>query len=75
MAKFRYAVVVTGEVEGRNKTNAYLNALMGVSINARLLTFPHDIAIRVEPVESQVVNPSLEEVMQEALKKAGRDGK
>jgi len=48
---YQYIVVVTGRVEAPSEEHAQLQALMGVSVGGRLLLSPHEVAVRVTPVE------------------------
>lgn len=48
--RFQYVAVITGEIVGRSKANAYIQASMGISLTTRLLTTPHQIAIEIREI-------------------------
>ena len=51
MTIYKIVVVVTGEVEATSEVHARQQVLMGVTLSARLLQLPHDIAIKVTSEE------------------------
>ena len=51
MPKYDYICVIKGKTNARNKTNAYLQILMGISLTARLSVDPHRIAVEVEEMK------------------------
>ena len=53
MPKFRYVLVIKGEIEARNKTNAHLNILMGTTLSARLISSPHEVGLELRELESK----------------------
>ena len=55
MTTYKIVLVLTGEVEAPSEVHARQQVLMGVTLSARLLQLPHDIAIKVtseEPTET-----------------------
>jgi hypothetical protein len=59
--QFKYVAVITGMVPAKNRSNAYLQAAMGISLNVRLQQTQHDVAIEVvEILESDATDPELE---------------
>ena len=73
MPKFRYILVVKGEIEARNKTNAHLNILMGTTLSARLISSPHEIALELRETESRENGHKLEPVPPFVKETDGRD--
>lgn len=57
--EYNYVVVITGKVTGKNRSNAYLQVTMGLSLNVRLQQSQHDIAIEVKEVPE---DPEIEAV-------------
>lgn len=68
MPKYRYVLVVKGEIEARNKTNAHLNIMMGTTLSARLMASPHEIGLELREFEPgngrepAHVSPFIEEI-------------
>jgi hypothetical protein len=73
MPKFRYILVVKGEIEARNKTNAHLNILMGTSLSARLISSPHEIALELREAENRENGHNLEQIPPFVKETDGRD--
>jgi hypothetical protein len=73
MPKFRYILVVKGEIEARNKTNAHLNILMGTTLSARLISSPHEIALELRETESRENGRKAEQVPPFVKEIDGRD--
>lgn len=61
MKEYQYVVVITGKVNGKNRSNAYLQLAMGLSLNVRLQQTEHDIAIEVKEV-SENEDPEIDAV-------------
>ncbi len=55
MAKYRYAIVVRGFIEANSQTNAYMQLLMGLSLNGRMLRQPHELSVDVREVAPEPV--------------------
>lgn len=51
--KFRYVIVITGDLPARNRAQAYNIVRMGFTLVARLLESPNDIAIRIEEITEE----------------------
>lgn len=64
MPKYDYMCVIKGQTNAKNKTNAYLQVLMGISLTARLSADPHRIAVVIE--ESKEVNNGKQQRSQSA---------
>ena len=73
MPKFRYILVVKGEIEARNKTNAHLNILMGTTLSARLISSPHEIALELRETESRENGRKLDQISPFVKETGGRD--
>jgi len=73
MPKFRYILVVKGEIEARNKTNAHLNILMGTTLSARLISSPHEIALELREAENRKNGHNLEQIQPFVKETDGRD--
>lgn len=48
MPTFKYAVVIRGEIEARNKKNANMHIIMGTTLSLRLMSAPHEIGINID---------------------------
>lgn len=48
MPTFRYAVVIRGEIEAKNKENANMHIIMGTTLSLRLMSAPHEIGINID---------------------------
>jgi hypothetical protein len=51
--RYRYAVVVTGELEGPSEEHVRAQALMGVSVTGRLLQSKFEMDVQIRPLEGQ----------------------
>ena len=76
MAKYRYAIVVRGFIEANSQSNAYMQLLMGLSLNGRMLRQPHELAVDVrevnpKPVEAENAQDAAEAANQEGPLPAG----
>ncbi len=64
MPNYKYALVITGVIDAPHDMNAKQQVLMGVTLSARMLQFPYDVAIQMqeeEAVPEPVVDPLDEE--------------
>ncbi len=63
MPSYKYALVITGTIDAPHDVNAKQQVLMGVTLSARMLQFPYDVAIQMQeaPDLEPVVDPLTEE--------------
>jgi hypothetical protein len=54
---YHYVTVITGQVEAPSEEHARMQALMGVSLTGRLLSSPHEVGVKVAPIEEPPSEP------------------
>ena len=54
MPTFKYAVVIRGEIEAKNKENANMHVIMGTTLSLRLMSSPHEIGINIDDMAESV---------------------
>lgn len=58
--EFKYVAVVTGKIPAKNRSNAYLQVSMGLSMNIRLQQSQHDVAIEIIEFKEPGADPEIE---------------